>query len=280
MRTKKTEIESEKDNDVMGGKLSAIKQRLQEIRSARERKAAELAAAQEKARAEAEKAAKKPVKVETEGMTREEYIKAVADCQEVETAARDDLRAFADTMLMSFHEARQEYIDIIEDVEALLREMDDAVGDDIKNHRHAWNPKYSPFIGQPSAFFFGNPNAPGYRTGKFKLWQAVDGEFPKPVKLPEHTPKRNIYETPTARSYEEIEEFKRQGLRSYGSVIEGTPVQTPEAWLDPSIKWVDSSVVTIEPKLGEVPARMDYEGNIQEGGTFGADGRVYIPPKD
>lgn len=261
----------------MDKRLDTIKKRLAEIRAAREAKKAELAAAEEaRARAAAEteararEAAAAAAKAEGK-MTREEYTRSVEACQAIKEEARDDLRDFAATVLKSFYDARAEYLSIFEEVEGVLREIDTTGGIELTGYRAAGN-------STPGGLFFGDPNAPGYRTGKIKLWHAVDGEFPDFTPRPEYIPPKRP-ETPTARSLEELEALKKLGLRRFGAVLPGPVVQTPEEWLNPSIEWHGGSVTEMKPGIDEVPARMDYEGRVQEGGTFGSEGRVIIPPK-
>ena len=252
----------------MDSRLEAIKARIQELRSAREKKAAELEAAKEKARAaaaaEAEKAAAQRMEAgASDKITdREEYLRAVAECEEIKAAAAADLRIFADSILNSFNEARLEYMATIKEVEGVLQELDE--------NTDPWILKSRPGGLTHSALdhFVGNPDAPGYKTGKFNLWKAAATEFPEPVKKIEWARHTNIYKTPTAHSYEELEAFEKLGLRRYGAVLPGREVLTPAEWLDPSIEWYGSSVETIEPKLDEIPARMDFEGRVESSGNY------------
>ena len=262
----------------MDKRLEAIKKRLAELIAAREAKAAEIAAAKEKAKAaaaaEAEKAAAQRAKAESaDKMTREEYVRAVQACQEIQEEARDDLRALAETILRTFNEARLEYIETIEDAEGVLRALNKHAGE-------GFGIPHEFIAGHAHNLFIGDPNAPGYRAGKHHLWTAAKEEYPEPDRLPERVPRRNIYETPTARSVEEARALEKLGCRRYGLIIEGPKVPTPEEWLDPSIKWIGGDVTEMKPGVDEVPARMHYEGRVQENGVFGSGGRVIVPPKN
>lgn len=258
----------------MDKRLESIRKRLAEIRIAREKKAAELAAAQrkaaEEAAAEARRAAAQRAAAESvDNMTHEEYARAFEACQEIELEARDDLRAFAETILRAFYEARLDYEKTIEETEGVILELYLNMGLPIPPR----DENLAKFL------FVGDPNTPPRIGGKNDLWNAVSREFPRQVISYEYIPPRNIYDTPTARSRKEVEELKKRGVRQFTFIESFQAPPVPEELLDPSIKWMGGSVEEVKTPVSEVPDRMDYEGNIQTGNVLGTDGRVIHPPK-
>ena len=252
-------------------RLKPIRARLAEVREARKIKAAELAEAQrkaaEEAAAEAKRAAEQRAKAKDKDiLTHEEYARAVNECDEIRNEAADSLRAFADTLLKSFYEAKKEYLSIYEDVEEVLQNTNIIAG------RSAGR------TGNPGLLFIGDPNALGYRAGKSMLWQAVAAEYPNTTQTEYIPPKMPV--SPTAHSIAELHALEKAGIKQGGLVLEETPEPVREDWLDPSIEWEGSYVQEMTPGLNEVPARMDYTGHIQEDGVFGTDERVIIPPKE